>query len=129
MGYNPIVPAVAPADLHIQMCAICMDTVDDGESLATVTPCEHQFHSECLDMWVATLVDRRQDAEDRRQDAEDPNAPTCPLCRMAIENVRWEVKGQAIHTPPQEQAERDVPDTPDSFASIQSNESTINPTY
>ena len=123
MGRSPVVPAVASADPQEQVCAICLDTVDDGESLATANPCVHQFHSECLDMWVATLVDRREAGfGEVPQDAEDPNAPTCPLCRWAIEHVRWKVKGLAIHTPPQEQAEREVPDTPDSFASIQSYE-------
>ena len=44
-----------------------------------------------------------------------------PLCRRAIGNVRAEVKGQAIHTPPPEPAtEQEVPNTPDSFACIQS---------
>ena len=67
MGYNPVVPAVAPDDPQGQVCAICMDTVDDGESMATVNPCTHQFHGECLDMWVATLVDRRELQESHTQ--------------------------------------------------------------
>ena len=44
-----------------------------------------------------------------------------PLCRRVIRNVNVEVQGQAISTPPPEPAaEQEVPDTPDSFASIQS---------
>ena len=44
-----------------------------------------------------------------------------PLCRRAIRSVNAEVQGQAISTPPPEPAaELEVPDTPDSFASIQS---------
>ena len=56
-------------------------------------------------------------------DGSDDDQPrgTCPLCRVAIREIDVAVQGQAISTPPPEPAaELDAPDTPNSFASIQS---------
>ena len=117
-GHRPAVPMMFDAGTT---CAICMDAVDDGESVATVNPCEHQFHQECLDMWISTLLERRESGisgEGHPEgDDDDLLRGTCPLCRVGIHDITVEVQGQAISTPPPERArEPEAPNTPDSFA-------------
>ena len=95
------------------------------ESVATVIPCSHRFHPECLDMRISTLQERREAGllGEGPHDGSDDDQPrgTCPLCRVAIRGINVEAQGQAISTPPPEPAaELEVPDTPDSFAPIQS---------
>ena len=74
-------------------------------------------------MWISTLMDRREAGilGEAPHNGDDDNQlrGTCPLCRRAVGNVNVEVQGQAISTPPPEPAaELEVPDTPESFASI-----------
>ncbi|KAJ4840250.1 hypothetical protein Tsubulata_015411 [Turnera subulata] len=45
-------------------CSICLETFADGDELICL-PCEHRFHSACLDPWVRTCGD-------------------CPYCRRDI---------------------------------------------
>ncbi|XP_030528237.1 E3 ubiquitin-protein ligase ATL6-like isoform X3 [Rhodamnia argentea] len=43
-------------------CAVCLSEFDDFDSLKILPNCEHAFHPECIDAWLASHV-------------------TCPVCR------------------------------------------------
>lgn len=43
-------------------CAVCLSEFDDFDSLKILPKCEHAFHPECIDAWLASHV-------------------TCPVCR------------------------------------------------
>ena len=45
-------------------CAICLTTFENGETLR-VLPCQHPFHSECIDQWLGAHR-------------------TCPMCRIDV---------------------------------------------
>ena len=74
-------------------CAICQDTVADGEELV-ILRCAHMYHAQCMDLWVA-------------QGVADEIEATCPQCRGDIAgNVRQRYSPSgpqafAIGTPPQ----------------------------
>ena len=46
-------------------CCICLSAFRDGEKLKVLPGCEHRFHSECVDKWLA-------------------NHSSCPLCRASL---------------------------------------------
>ncbi|KAI4322339.1 hypothetical protein L6164_022044 [Bauhinia variegata] len=46
-------------------CAICLSEFQEGEILKVIPYCEHVFHPECIDMWLASHV-------------------TCPVCRSTM---------------------------------------------
>eukprot|EP00294_Goniomonas_avonlea_P001082 CAMPEP_0114541866 /NCGR_PEP_ID=MMETSP0114-20121206/1533_1 /TAXON_ID=31324 /ORGANISM="Goniomonas sp, Strain m" /LENGTH=528 /DNA_ID=CAMNT_0001726131 /DNA_START=98 /DNA_END=1684 /DNA_ORIENTATION=- len=52
--------AMGPKDNN--MCAICLDTYEEGQQLRTL-PCFHMFHCECFDVWA-------------RRDR------SCPICKL-----------------------------------------------
>ncbi|KAL3122020.1 hypothetical protein niasHT_006274 [Heterodera trifolii] len=33
-------------------CAICLDAYKEGQMICQIPPCQHNFHSECIDFWV-----------------------------------------------------------------------------
>ncbi|KAG0494656.1 hypothetical protein HPP92_005650 [Vanilla planifolia] len=43
-------------------CAICLNEFEDDETIRLLPKCDHVFHQECIDAWLATHV-------------------TCPVCR------------------------------------------------
>lgn len=47
-------------------CAVCIDSVEEGEKLRLLPNCEHVFHVECIDMWLHSHS-------------------TCPLCRTEVD--------------------------------------------
>ena len=49
----------------MDLCAICVDDFTDGDNLR-VLPCEHVFHSECVDEWLIN------------------HSSLCPLCKMEV---------------------------------------------
>lgn len=66
-------------------CSICYSPMDD---ISTILECKHEFHSECLSMWVTK-----------------GNGEKCPLCRASLYNcgecgntgrVDFEFKGKVI---------------------------------
>jgi len=46
-------------------CAICQDSMEDGQSVRILSHCIHRFHQECIDTWFQSHV-------------------TCPTCRHDI---------------------------------------------
>ncbi|XP_014504275.1 RING-H2 finger protein ATL66 [Vigna radiata var. radiata] len=46
-------------------CCICLSAFVDGAKLKVLPGCEHSFHSECVDKWLA-------------------NHSNCPLCRASL---------------------------------------------
>ncbi|XP_061351653.1 RING-H2 finger protein ATL66-like [Gastrolobium bilobum] len=46
-------------------CCICLSAFSDGEKLKVLPGCEHCFHCECVDKWLA-------------------NHSSCPLCRASL---------------------------------------------
>ncbi|BAT81100.1 RING-H2 finger protein ATL66-like [Vigna umbellata] len=46
-------------------CCICLGAFVDGAKLKVLPGCEHSFHSECVDKWLA-------------------NHSNCPLCRASL---------------------------------------------
>ncbi|KAK7320587.1 hypothetical protein VNO77_30207 [Canavalia gladiata] len=47
-------------------CCICLSAFVDGEKLKVLPGCDHSFHCECVDKWLA-------------------NHSNCPLCRASLE--------------------------------------------
>ncbi|KAL1811812.1 hypothetical protein ACET3Z_021877 [Daucus carota] len=56
-------------DLHIGKgaleCAVCLNEFEDDETLRLLPKCDHVFHLECIDMWLASHT-------------------TCPVCRADL---------------------------------------------
>ncbi|XP_039144216.1 E3 ubiquitin-protein ligase ATL31-like [Dioscorea cayenensis subsp. rotundata] len=46
-------------------CAVCLSEFEDDESLRLLPKCDHVFHSDCIDAWLAAHV-------------------TCPVCRSNL---------------------------------------------
>ncbi|GAA0167925.1 hypothetical protein LIER_22759 [Lithospermum erythrorhizon] len=46
-------------------CSICLGIFEDGEELKTLSPCNHYYHSKCVDDWLKIKK-------------------TCPLCRTPV---------------------------------------------
>ena len=58
-------------------CSICLDGYKKGEKATTLPDCNHQFHSECVQIWL------------------ERNA-TCPVCRrVAVEGLDTELSSLA----------------------------------
>jgi E3 ubiquitin-protein ligase ATL41 len=57
-------------------CSVCIGTLQAGEKVRRLPTCEHLYHVECIDMWLASHA-------------------TCPLCRS---NVQPPVDGKAAGT-------------------------------
>ena len=46
-------------------CAVCLNEFEDDETLRLLPKCNHVFHSDCIDLWLAFHV-------------------TCPVCRANL---------------------------------------------
>uniref|UniRef100_A0A0E0JFI3 RING-type domain-containing protein n=1 Tax=Oryza punctata TaxID=4537 RepID=A0A0E0JFI3_ORYPU len=46
-------------------CAVCLGTVEEGETVRALPCCPHAFHARCVDAWLRLR-------------------PTCPLCRAGV---------------------------------------------
>ena len=63
-------------------CAVCLNEFEDDENLRLIPKCDHVFHQECIDAWLAAHV-------------------TCPVCRANLA----ETAGTAEESAPVEAAE------------------------
>ena len=73
-----------------EMCAICVDEFEDGEEVR-VLPCNHIFHSKCIDEWLSNY------------------SSLCPLCKA---NIR-----DGLHTNQHVTPLNDIPEDTSSFSS------------
>ncbi|KAI8810497.1 hypothetical protein BJ742DRAFT_800589 [Cladochytrium replicatum] len=48
------------------LCSICLERFDDGDAVRILPSCEHVFHKECVDVWLAE------------------QSCACPLCRVDL---------------------------------------------
>ncbi|KAI8799235.1 hypothetical protein BJ742DRAFT_847198 [Cladochytrium replicatum] len=48
------------------LCSICLERFDDGDAVRVLPSCEHVFHKECVDVWLAE------------------QSCACPLCRVDL---------------------------------------------
>lgn len=69
---------------QVRTCGICLDCLFDKPMITT--PCAHQFHVSCLERWC---VDKRR--------------PTCPLCRISLNDFRPSIEEAAIAAAKQEE--------------------------
>ncbi|KAF9604768.1 hypothetical protein IFM89_010309 [Coptis chinensis] len=46
-------------------CAVCLNEFEDDETLRLLPKCDHVFHPECIDAWLASHT-------------------TCPVCRANL---------------------------------------------
>ncbi|XP_066325495.1 probable E3 ubiquitin-protein ligase ATL45 [Miscanthus floridulus] len=55
------------------LCAVCLEDVQQGETVRRLLACGHLFHKECIDMWLHSHT-------------------TCPLCRCDLSPRRHTTK-------------------------------------
>ncbi|KAG6436594.1 hypothetical protein SASPL_101495 [Salvia splendens] len=67
LGLDAAAIAGLPIVLHKAEgeCCICLGIFGDGDKVKVLPPCQHCFHSECVDKWLLTQS-------------------SCPLCRSSI---------------------------------------------
>lgn len=60
----------SPSSSSIKMmdCSICLGPIEEGQKVKVLPPCQHCYHCECVDRWLAAQ-------------------PICPLCRA---NIRFD---------------------------------------
>ncbi|WOG84338.1 hypothetical protein DCAR_0103521 [Daucus carota subsp. sativus] len=61
-------------------CAVCLNEFEDEETLRLLPKCDHVFHLECIDMWLASHT-------------------TCPVCRADLVPVAGEPVEQPRESP------------------------------
>ncbi|KAL6333136.1 hypothetical protein AAG906_028319 [Vitis piasezkii] len=47
-------------------CSVCLSTIEEGAKVRPLPNCKHEFHAECIDMWLSSHI-------------------TCPICRTGAE--------------------------------------------
>jgi E3 ubiquitin-protein ligase ATL6/9/15/31/42/55 len=66
-------------------CAVCLNEFEDEETLRLIPKCDHVFHPECIDAWLASHT-------------------TCPVCRANL----IPQPGESVHLPTELLTELDV---------------------
>ena len=61
------------ASLKLERCPLCLD--DKPRSQFRTTPCAHRFCGSCIDRWTAVATN---------------GCPTCPVCRTALPDQRFQ---------------------------------------
>ncbi|TVU22855.1 hypothetical protein EJB05_32576, partial [Eragrostis curvula] len=68
-------PTPTPAE-----CAVCLNDLDEGQTVRRLPGCKHVFHRECIDAWLASRA-------------------SCPVCRGNAEPARDEEGAAACIVP------------------------------
>ncbi|KAI8576764.1 hypothetical protein K450DRAFT_255487 [Umbelopsis ramanniana AG] len=55
----------------IDLCPICLDQYEDGDSKIRVLPCTHYFHQECIDSWLL----------------RENTTTNCPCCNFDLSTI------------------------------------------
>ena len=79
------------------ICAICQDTMREGELVRKITVCSHQFHRSCIDNWLLN------------------SSVLCPTCRH---DIREPARAASNRTTPVLTAREQVIQTPPSNRSV-----------
>ena len=79
------------------ICAICQDTMREGELVRKITVCSHQFHRSCIDNWLLN------------------SSVLCPSCRH---DIREPARAASNRTTPVLTATQQVIQTPPSNRSV-----------
>ena len=61
-------------------CAVCLSEFEDEEMLRLLPKCDHVFHPDCIDAWLALHT-------------------TCPVCRADLTLDSREISGSAVESP------------------------------
>ncbi|KAF2316898.1 hypothetical protein GH714_042239 [Hevea brasiliensis] len=67
-------------------CAVCLCEFEDDETLRLIPKCDHVFHADCIDVWLASHT-------------------TCPVCRANLTPQPGEPSLQLTDSPPQSDLE------------------------
>ncbi|KAJ9180201.1 hypothetical protein P3X46_008477 [Hevea brasiliensis] len=67
-------------------CAVCLCEFEDDETLRLIPKCDHVFHADCIDVWLASHT-------------------TCPVCRANLTPQPGEPSLQLNDSPPQSDLE------------------------
>lgn len=62
-------------------CVVCLEDFEDGEKGRTLPKCGHNFHLDCIDMWLHSHS-------------------TCPLCRASVQSPDAELMEKAVPPAP-----------------------------
>ena len=62
--------------MTIQDCSICLENINDQETITTLT-CGHSFHKECIDEWIQSSASEVHNIEENTVHIQWQ----CPLCR------------------------------------------------
>lgn len=60
-------------------CAICQDTITQGDPIRNITACNHTFHRLCIDTWIVSNVHCPVCRHDIRNQYRAAGGPTGPL--------------------------------------------------
>jgi hypothetical protein len=81
------------------ICAICQDTMREGELVRKITVCSHQFHRSCIDNWLLNssvlCPTCRHDIREPARAASNRNTPVLTATPAQAQQAQ-----QVIQTPP-----------------------------
>ncbi|PON41426.1 Zinc finger transcription factor [Parasponia andersonii] len=88
----PILVYSAVKDLKIGKgaleCAVCLSEFEDSETLRLLPKCDHVFHPDCIDAWLASHV-------------------TCPVCRTKLSPEPGTVSGNSVTATTSDESSRE----------------------
>jgi hypothetical protein len=86
------------------ICAICQDTMRQGELVRKITVCSHQFHRSCIDNWLLNssvlCPTCRHDIRESARAASTRNTPVLTGMAVAAPEPTPVPAAQVIQTPP-----------------------------
>jgi len=86
------------------ICAVCQDTMRQGELVRKITVCSHQFHRSCIDNWLLNssvlCPTCRHDIREPARAASSRNTPVLTGMARATPLTAAPAAAQVIQTPP-----------------------------